>query len=80
MLKSRKVVGSASLVQLGRCRPDSDIDVGLCWHRMSLILKGSSTSEEILEVLTPLNNHPFDLIILNYSSAIFAYKVLLKAG
>lgn len=82
VLKSRKVVVGAYLFGsiLGRCRPDSDIDVGL------LLAPDVSYSEkeaeilleEILEVLTPLNNHPFDLIILNYSSAIFAYKVITQ--
>ena len=67
VLKSRKVVVGAYLFGsiLGRCRPDSDIDVGL------LLAPDVSYSEkeaeilleEILEVLTPLNNHPFDLII-----------------
>lgn len=82
VLKSQKVVVAAYLFGsiLGRCRPDSDIDVGL------LLAPDVSYSEkeaeiileEILEVLPPLNNHPFDLIILNHSSAIFAYKVITQ--
>jgi predicted nucleotidyltransferase len=82
VLKSRKAVVGAYLFGsiLGRCRPDSDIDVGL------LLAPDVSYSEkevekileEILDVLPPLNNHPFDLIILNHSSAIFAYKVITQ--
>ena len=35
-------------------------------------------TEEMLGALLSLNNHPFDYIILNRSSAIFAYKVITQ--
>ncbi len=80
VLKSREKVVGAYLFGsiLGQCRPDSDIDVGL------LLAPGVTYSEkevekiqtDILEELPPFKNHPFDLVILNNSSAIFAYRVI----
>lgn len=80
VLKTQEEVVGAYLFGsiLEHCRPDSDIDVGV------VLAPGVSYSEQeletiqikILEELPPLNNHPFDIIILNDSSAIFAYKVI----
>ncbi len=63
---------------LGPCRQDSDIDVGL------ILKPGISYPDKELEKiqgkilgkLSPLNNHPFDLVILNRATAIFAYRVI----
>ncbi len=80
VLKLRKKVVGAYLFGsiLEQCRPDSDIDVGL------LLAPGISYSEkevekiqaDILDDLPPIKNHSFDLVILNHSSAIFAFRVI----
>ena len=80
VLKSHEEVVGAYIFGsiLGQCRPDSDIDVGI------LLAPGVSYSEKeaekiqasMLDDLPPLNNHSFDIIILNQASAIFAFKVI----
>ena len=82
VLKSRKEVVGAYLFGsiLGPCRDDSDLDVGLLLDPVVPYSEKEAEKilEEILEVLLPINNHPFDLSILNHSSAIFAYKVITQ--
>jgi len=82
VLKRREAVVGAYLFGsiLGQCRPDSDIDVGLLLSpRVSYSEKEAEIiREEILEELPPFNSHPFDLIILNHCSAIFAYRVITQ--
>lgn len=82
VLKSRKEVVGAYLFGsiLGRCRPESDIDVGLLLKPDVLYSEkeAEKIQEEILQELPPINKHPFDIIILNRSSAIFAYRVIAQ--
>ncbi len=65
---------------LGRCRPDSDIDVGLLLAPLVFYgeREAERITEEMIESLPSFNNHPFDYIILNRSSAIFSYKVITQ--
>ncbi|MBS4031239.1 MAG: hypothetical protein KGZ63_07465 [Clostridiales bacterium] len=82
VFESRKVIAGAYLFGsiLELCRPDSDIDVGI------LLAPDNSYSEKEAEIileeicleLPPLNCHPFDIIVLNSSSAIFAYRVITQ--
>ena len=82
VLRSQKAVAGAYLFgsALGRCRPDSDIDLGLLLQpEISYSEKETDyIVEDILEELPPVKNHVFDLIILNRTSAIFAYKVITQ--
>lgn len=63
---------------LEECRADSDIDVGI------ILTPKISYSEKEVELiiadinegLSPINKHHFDLVVLNHTSAIFAYKVI----
>lgn len=82
VLELRKNIGAAYLFgsMLDYCRPDSDIDVGillapdiLCSER-----EAEKILEEIYMELAPVNNHPYDIIILNNCSAIFAYRVITR--
>lgn len=82
VLETQKEVVGAYLFGsiLGRCRPDSDIDVGLLLNPYVFHSEREAEriTEEILEALPAFNHHPFDFIILNRSSAIFAYKVITQ--
>ncbi len=63
---------------LDYCRPDSDIDIGLIIgddekhsdQDCQLLI------EKILRNLSPINKHPFDLVILKSSEAIFSFRVI----
>ncbi|MEW5921589.1 MAG: nucleotidyltransferase domain-containing protein [Bacillota bacterium] len=80
VLKAQEIVVGAYLFGsiLGPCRQDSDIDVGLILKpQISYADKELEIIQaRILEKLSPLNNHPFDLVILNRVNAIFAYRVI----
>ncbi len=82
VLKSQKEVVGAYLFGsiLGRCRPDSDIDVGLLLTPDVIYSEKEAEriQEEILAVLPSLNSRHFDFVILNRSSAIFAFKVITQ--
>ncbi len=80
VLKSHEKVEGAFLFGsiLGQCRANSDIDVGI------ILTPENSYSEKNVELiladinegLSPVNKHHFDLVVLNHTSAIFAYKVI----
>ncbi len=80
-LKSQERVAGAYLFgsALEMCRPDSDID-------LAILLKPEKITEEqaeietetILQKLPSVQNHSYDLIILNRVSAIFAYKIITQ--
>jgi len=80
VLEAQEAVAGAYLFGsvLGPCRPDSDIDVGL------ILLPGQDASEkegsllleDILESLPRIDRHPYDLVILNQVSALFAFRVI----
>lgn len=81
-LKSGKTIAGAYLFGsvLDYCRPDSDIDVGILLSPG--LLYSEKETEKILEEiyleLPPVKNHPYDIIILNSCSAIFAYRVITQ--
>ena len=80
VLKPRQSVVGAYLFGsvLEEFRPDSDIDLGLLLAQSCSEKEAEIIREEILMDLPLLKNHPFDMVILNHSSAIFAYKVITK--
>ncbi|MBS3948144.1 MAG: hypothetical protein KGZ57_07600 [Dethiobacter sp.] len=77
-LKSRKVISGAYLFGsvLDRCRPDSDIDVGILLVPGIAYPEAEKIMEELYLKLPPVNRRPYDIIILNHCSAIFAYRVI----
>lgn len=82
VLKSQEKVVGAYLFgsTLGPCRPDSDIDIGLLLAPdISYSEKDAEKiQEEIFEELPHSGSHSYDLVILNYVSAIFAYRVITE--
>ncbi len=82
ILKQREEVVGAYLFGsiLGPCRRDSDIDLGLVLSPDIKITEKAAEKllEEITNELSPVDNHYFDIIVLNRSSAIFAYKVITQ--
>lgn len=80
VLGNRKEIVGAYLFGsiLGLCRPDSDIDVAILLSIDSLHpnVEDENIKEDILQELPSIQDRPLDLVILNYSSAIFAYKII----
>ena len=80
VLESRETVAGAYLFgsALGPCRPDSDIDVGLVLFPDRIVSEkaGEFLLEDILEALPRIDHHPYDLVILNQVSALFAFRVI----
>ena len=60
---------------LGRCRPDSDIDVGIVsvcqGERARLRLEARIASR-----LEPLAGHPFDVVVLDPGQILFSFSVV----
>ncbi len=60
---------------LGRCRPDSDIDIGIVstcqGERERLYLEA-----RIVNRLQPLDGHPFDVIALDPGDILFSFSVV----
>ncbi len=74
MIAGAYLFGSA----LKRCRPDSDIDIGL------VMMPGSDISEKELDLiearihrgLSPLGTHQFDLVFLTLRDVFFSHKAI----
>lgn len=63
---------------LGECRPDSDIDIGVfidpnlhMSEREIQILEG-----EVALLFRPFEGHPFDVVIVDTDSVLFAFRVI----
>ncbi len=65
---------------LGQCREDSDIDLGIVLtpHYPYTEKETEKIQEELIEDLPPFQNHHYDVVIVNYVSAIFAFSVISK--
>lgn len=63
---------------LGLCRPDSDIDVGLVLDRSVVpdSFEADRLEAQIALALTPLDGHPFDIVVLNPNDVIFCFTVI----
>jgi len=67
---------------LGRCRPDSDIDVGVIRRPVegedgpALFRAGLLLEAELISGLGALGGHPFDVTVLDEAHALFAMTVL----
>ncbi|MBS4025220.1 MAG: hypothetical protein KGZ96_06035 [Clostridia bacterium] len=63
---------------LGKCRPDSDIDIGLICNPLLLSQEKENEKliEKILNQLSPVNGHVFDLMVVNTLSSILAFRIL----
>jgi len=79
-LKSRKAIAGAYLFGsvLDQCRPDSDIDVGILLVPGIAYAEAENILEKLYLELPPVHKHPYDIIILNHCSAIFAYRVITQ--
>jgi predicted nucleotidyltransferase len=79
-LESRKVIAGAYLYGsvLDSCRPDSDIDLGILLEPDISQKEAEKILEELYLELPTVKNHPYDIIILNNCSAIFAYRVITQ--
>jgi len=63
---------------LGMCRPDSDIDIALvcippehCRER-----EYERLTNQIINRLSPVDGHPFDLVVLNALPNILAFRII----
>ncbi|MBS3975988.1 MAG: hypothetical protein KGZ75_04570 [Syntrophomonadaceae bacterium] len=63
---------------LGMCRPDSDIDIALvciplepCRER-----EYERLTNQIINRLSPVDGHPFDLVVLNSLPDIIAFRII----
>ena len=80
VLKDHEMIAGAYLFgsALERCRPDSDIDIGL------VMMSGSDISEKELDLiearilvgLSPLDAHKFDLVFLTLRDVFFSHKAI----
>ncbi|NSW81659.1 MAG: nucleotidyltransferase domain-containing protein [Syntrophothermus sp.] len=63
------------------CRPESDIDVGLVLEPgiNPDSFEADRLEAEIALALTPLDGHPFDIVVLNPHNIIFCFEVI-KSG
>jgi predicted nucleotidyltransferase len=68
------IYGSA----LDFCRPDSDLDLGLVLEPGIIpdSLEADRLEAEISCALTPVDGHPFDIVILNPREVIFTFRVI----
>jgi predicted nucleotidyltransferase len=80
VLSAEKEIAGAYLFgsALGMCRPDSDIDLGLIIQPLTgqPDVYYEQTVERVLSNLSGIGRHKFDIVPLNLSNAIFAFKVL----
>lgn len=65
---------------LEKCRPDSDIDLAILLQTDQVLTEQDAEvfSEKLLGKLPHINNHPYDIIILNNVSYILSYKIITQ--
>ncbi len=62
---------------LGRCRSDSDIDIGLVLEDIDISEREKAQLESsIRNMFFPLNGHTYDLVLLEFNNPIFYFKVI----
>jgi predicted nucleotidyltransferase len=67
---------------LGKCRPDSDIDIGLICRPSFLKQEKNKEKliEKILNQLPPVNGHAFDVVVVNTLPSILAFKIVKEGN
>jgi len=72
------VAGPNGRISLEACRPDSDLDLGLVLEPgiKPDSLEGDRLEAAIALFLTPVEGHPFDLVLLNPEKPLFAFRVI----
>ncbi len=75
----RGIVGAVHFgSSLNKCRPDSDIDIGLIYNT-SIVQEEreyNGITDKILGKLSPINKHTFDVVTLNTLSIIMAFRII----
>lgn len=62
---------------LGALRHDSDIDIGLVLEDIVMTDKDKAQLEaDILNYLSPLNGHVFDVVLLDSGNTVFSFRVI----
>lgn len=61
---------------LGKCRPDSDIDIGVFIDRKINEKKRDYLAGELAIKLEPIDGHPFDINVVLPGETIFAYRII----